>query len=83
MVGTMMAIEVPTQSCMRTASGTSSTRKDFVEHRHDHCAAADAEQPGEKSGHTPAMTIADSEPNNFAQSDAEQHLTFCAFREKR
>ncbi len=26
LVGTMIAIEVPTQSCMRTSSGTSSTR---------------------------------------------------------
>ena len=50
MVGTMIAIEVPMQSCMRTSSGTPNTRKHFVQHRHDDRAAADAEQSGENAG---------------------------------
>ena len=50
MVGTMMAIEVPTQSCMRTASGTARMPKHLIEHRHDDRAAADAEHSGQQTG---------------------------------
>ena len=50
MVGTMMASEVPTQSCMRNVVRHVEHAEYFVEHRHDDAAAADAEQAGQQSG---------------------------------
>ena len=45
----MIASEVPMQSGMRTSSGTPTSAKAFVEHRHQDRAAADAEHAGQKS----------------------------------
>ena len=49
-VGMMMASEVPTQSGMRTSSGTLQDAEELVEDRHRHRAAADPEHAGEQAG---------------------------------
>ena len=50
MVGTMIASEVPTQSCMRTSSGTPRMRNTSYSTGTMIGAAADAEQAGENAG---------------------------------
>ena len=70
----MIASEVPTQSCMRTSSGTPSDAEDFVEHRHDDRAAADAEQTGEQAGDDAADDDRGREHGELAERDAEHRI---------
>ena len=72
MVGTMIASEVPTQSCMRTVVGHAEHAEHLVEHRHDDRAAADAEQAGEQSGDDAADDDGQREPEQLARTERRE-----------
>ena len=45
-----------------------------IEHRHDHSAATDAEQPGQQTCNQAAYHNGDGKPEKFVDPDTEQHV---------
>ena len=73
MVGTMMASEVPTQSCMRTSSGTPSTRNTSYSTGTMMAPPPMPNRPARMPVRMPPPAIAEREQHELADRITQQH----------